>query len=204
MKILIEVRADFYLDALNSARSVCSQSPSPLWLAVTWRHPVRMGRIRHLPSRGVPKPLWPAVAQVDANDADVGRCWQASCAASTSSTPSACSNRSSAGPHRNCASRPPLTGGLGSCRPRTPSCVSPVPSTRTCAGPGHVPWSRSGSHRPGCVGVSEPSRPGPGRPPRSRNRPTAARSDVGLILVTGQAHQRPAHHQKGTEPRRTG
>jgi hypothetical protein len=49
-----------------------------------------------------------------------------------------------------------------------------------------------------------PSRPGPGRAPGSRNRQTAARSDVGLILVTGQAHQRPAHHQKGTEPRRTG
>ncbi len=35
-------------------------------------------------------------------------------------------------------------------------------------------------------------------------RHTAARYDVGLILVTGQAHQRPAPHKKGTKHRRTG
>ncbi|GAA4977944.1 hypothetical protein GCM10025331_86420 [Actinoplanes utahensis] len=50
----------------------------------------------------------------------------------------------------------------------------------------------------------KPSHPGPGRPPGSRNRQPAARHDVGLILVTGQAHQRPTHHKKGTKPRRTG
>ena len=50
----------------------------------------------------------------------------------------------------------------------------------------------------------ESSRPGPGRPPGSRNRHTATCHDVGLILVTGHAHQRPTHHKKGTKPRRTG
>ncbi len=46
-------------------------------------------------------------------------------------------------------------------------------------------------------------RPGPGRPAGSRNRVVAQRFDVGLILATGQAHTRPAHHKKGTKPRQT-
>ncbi|MFK4188926.1 NF041680 family putative transposase [Streptomyces sparsogenes] len=49
----------------------------------------------------------------------------------------------------------------------------------------------------------QPPRPGPGRPPGSKNRRSATRYDVGRILVTGEAHMRPAHHKKGTKPRRT-
>ncbi|MFI6485479.1 NF041680 family putative transposase [Nonomuraea sp. NPDC050663] len=48
----------------------------------------------------------------------------------------------------------------------------------------------------------KPSRPGPGRPPGSKNRPTP-RHEVGLLLVTGALYKRPAHHRKGTKPRRT-
>lgn len=48
----------------------------------------------------------------------------------------------------------------------------------------------------------KPSGPGRGRPLGSRNRP-APRHEVGLILVTGESHKRPAHHRKGTKPRRT-
>ncbi|WP_309111705.1 NF041680 family putative transposase [Saccharothrix sp.] len=47
------------------------------------------------------------------------------------------------------------------------------------------------------------TRPGPGRPPGSRNRVTAQRFDVGLLLATGQAYTRPTHYKKGTKPRRT-
>jgi len=44
--------------------------------------------VDHLPSRGEPKPLWLWWSKVDTNDTEVDRCWQASCAASISSTPS--------------------------------------------------------------------------------------------------------------------
>ncbi|MFB7380373.1 NF041680 family putative transposase [Kitasatospora purpeofusca] len=52
--------------------------------------------------------------------------------------------------------------------------------------------------------VPKPSRPGPGRPPGSKNRRPANRYDVGLLLVTGELYRRPAHHKVGTKPRRTG
>ena len=50
----------------------------------------------------------------------------------------------------------------------------------------------------------KPSHPGPGRPPGTTNQCRAPRHDVGRILATGEAYQRPAHHKKGTKPRRTG
>ena len=50
----------------------------------------------------------------------------------------------------------------------------------------------------------KPSRPGPGRPPGSRNRRPTERHNVGRILATGQAYTRPTHHKKRTKPRRTG
>jgi hypothetical protein len=49
-----------------------------------------------------------------------------------------------------------------------------------------------------------PTRPGPGRPPGSRNRQRATVHDVGRVLATGEAYTRPEHHQKGTKPRRKG
>lgn len=52
--------------------------------------------------------------------------------------------------------------------------------------------------------VPKPTRPGPGRPPGSKNRRPANRYDVGLLLATGEPHRRPAHHKVGTKPRRTG
>lgn len=52
--------------------------------------------------------------------------------------------------------------------------------------------------------VPKPSRPGPGRPPGSKNRRPATRYDVGLLLATGEPYRRPAHHKVGTKPRRTG
>ncbi|WP_406085820.1 NF041680 family putative transposase [Kitasatospora purpeofusca] len=52
--------------------------------------------------------------------------------------------------------------------------------------------------------VPKPTRPGPGRPPGSKNRRPANRYDVGLLLVTGEPYRRPAHHKVGTKPRRAG
>lgn len=48
----------------------------------------------------------------------------------------------------------------------------------------------------------KPSRPGPGRPPGSKNRRPATRHDVDRVLATGEAFSRPAHHKVGTKPRR--
>lgn len=53
------------------------------------------------------------------------------------------------------------------------------------------------------AGAPKPTRPGPGRPLGSKNRRTATRYDVGRVLATGEAYTRPAHHTKGTKPRRT-
>ncbi|MDN3028367.1 hypothetical protein PH203_42065 [Streptomyces sp. S.PB5] len=53
------------------------------------------------------------------------------------------------------------------------------------------------------AGAPKPSRPGPGRPPGSKNIRPAIRHDVGRVLATGEAYSRPAHHKKGTKPRRS-
>ncbi|MFJ3880752.1 NF041680 family putative transposase [Streptomyces sp. NPDC090077] len=50
----------------------------------------------------------------------------------------------------------------------------------------------------------KPTRPGPGRLPGSKNQRTATRYTVGRVLATGEPYTRPAHHQVGTKPRRTG
>ncbi|MFB7267465.1 transposase, partial [Streptomyces nojiriensis] len=50
----------------------------------------------------------------------------------------------------------------------------------------------------------KPTRPGPGRPPGSKNRRPAIRYDVGRVLATGESYARPAHHKVGTKPRRIG
>lgn len=49
----------------------------------------------------------------------------------------------------------------------------------------------------------KPARPGPGRPQGSKNQQPAQRHDVGRVLATGEAYNRPAHHKTGTKPRRT-
>lgn len=52
--------------------------------------------------------------------------------------------------------------------------------------------------------VPKPTKPGPGRPPGSKNRHPAPRHDVGRVLATGEPYTRPEHHKTGTKPRRTG
>lgn len=60
-------------------------------------------------------------------------------------------------------------------------------------------WTKAGSP----AGAPKPSRPGSGRPQGSKNRRPATRHDVGRVLATGEVYSRPAHHKKGTKPRRT-
>ena len=47
-------------------------------------------------------------------------------------------------------------------------------------------------------------RPGPGRPPGSKNRRRTERHDVGHFLAAGEAYKPSTHHKKGTNSRRTG
>ncbi|RSS76824.1 hypothetical protein EF918_22700 [Streptomyces sp. WAC06614] len=55
-------------------------------------------------------------------------------------------------------------------------------------------WNRA----PTCDDA-KPSRPGPGRPPGSKNRrPATPYVDVGRALAPGESYARPAHHKVGT------
>jgi hypothetical protein len=56
------------------------------------------------------------------------------------------------------------------------------------------------------AGAPKPTRPGPGpgRPLGSKHQRPATRYDVGRVLATGESYTSPAHHKKGTKPRRTG
>ncbi|GGX41929.1 hypothetical protein GCM10010353_66390 [Streptomyces chryseus] len=54
------------------------------------------------------------------------------------------------------------------------------------------------------AGAPKPSRPGPGRPPGSKNRRPVTPHEVGRVLATGEAYSRPTHHKAGTKPRQTG
>ncbi|MCY0927947.1 transposase [Streptomyces sp. H27-H1] len=135
--------------------------------------------------------------------------------ASTWSTPSGSSSRRSAGPGRSCGTRRQPTAGPGSSWPRMLSSAW-LPSrtgsatavgeaggteqTHPCPGPSRF-RNRAKTGTP--AGAPKPARPGPGRSLGSKNRRPATRYDVGRVLATGEAYSRPAHHKKGTKPRRT-
>lgn len=75
-------------------------------------------------------------------------------------------------------------------KPAEPNKLNP---TRVCRGFRHL---RARTPMP--AAVPKPSRPGPGRPPGSKNRRPATRYDVGLLLATGEPCRRPTHHKVGT------
>jgi hypothetical protein len=84
-----------------------------------------------------------------------------------SSTPSACSSRSSAGPPPRSATHTPRTGGPGSSSRSTPSSASPGHSPATCACPGNAPPHQGGSPRPAsAAGLETSARPSPAQPVR--------------------------------------
>lgn len=84
-------------------------------------------------------------------------------------------------------------------RPATPlGTPRPLEQAHPCPGPPRVRHQRAKIPTP--ARVPKPSRPGPGRPPGSKNRGPAERYDVGLLLVTGELHRRPTHHRTGTKP----
>jgi hypothetical protein len=172
--------------------------------------------VDHLPSGGDPKPVWLWWSHVDATPADVDRCWQAFLRRFDLehtfrlfkqtlgwTTPKlrnpdaadrwtwlliACHTQLRLARHLAVDLRRPWE--------------KPVPSHKLT--PARVRRGfrniRTKTTSPACA--PKPSRPGPGRPPGSKNHRSAARHDVGRVLATGEAYSRPAHHKKGTKPRR--
>lgn len=174
--------------------------------------------VDHLPSGGDPKPVWLWWSKVDASEADVDRCWHMFLRRfdiehtfrllkqTLGWTVPKLRDPESADRwtwlmiivHTQLRLARPLAADLRRPweRPVAPERLTPARVRRG--------FRNLRTRVPCPAGAPKPSRPGPGRPPGSKNRTPAQRHDVGRVLATGQAYQRPAHHKKGTKPRRTG
>jgi len=175
-------------------------------------------RVDHLPSGGVNKPVWLWWSGVDATDTDVDHCWHMYL-------------RRFDIEHTFRLFKQTL--GWTRPRLRSPEAAdrwtwlmlvahTQLRLARSLVADLRRPWERplepdrltparvrrgfrnihTKTARP--AAAPKPTHPGPGRPPGSKNRIVAQRFDVGLVLATGQAYTRPAHHKQGTKPRRTG
>lgn len=173
--------------------------------------------VEKLPSGGVNKPVWLWWSGTDATLQDVDRCWQSFL-------------RRFDIEHNFRFWKQTL--GWTKPRLRSPEAAdrwtwiviaahTQLRLARSLAEDLRRPWEkRTGPHRltparvrrgfrnlrsacPSPARAPKPARPGPGRPPGSKNSTIATRYDVGRVLATGEPHQRPAHHKKGTKPRRT-
>jgi hypothetical protein len=174
-------------------------------------------RVEHLPSGGVNKPVWLWCSGVDATPADVDRWWQMFLRRFDIehtfrlfkqtlgwTRPRLCDPEAADRwtwlllvVHTQLRLARPLVADLRRPweRPTTPARLTPARVRRGFRNI-HTKTARPAA-------APKPTRPGPGRPPGSKNRVAAQRFDVGRILATGEAYTRPAHHKKGTKPRRT-
>jgi len=172
----------------------------------------------HLPNGGDPKPLWLWWSQPTATPAETDQAWQAflrrfdiehffrmikqtlGWTAPKLRDPEAADNWTWL-----------ITAAYTQLRLARPLAIDlrrpwerPAPSNRLTPARVRRGFRHLRAKIPTPAAVPQPSRPGPGRPPGSKNRHPAERYDVGLLLVTGQLHRRPTHHKIGTKPRRTG
>jgi hypothetical protein len=174
-------------------------------------------RVDHLPSGGVNKPVWLWWSGVDATPDDIDRCWQMFLRRfdiehtfrlfkqTLGWTRPRLRDPESAdrwtwlilAVHTQLRLARPLVTDLRRPweRPTEPTKLTPARVRR-----GFRNIHTKTVHP---AAAPKPTRPGPGRPAGSKNRVAAQRFDVGLILATGQGYTRPAHHKKGTKPRRT-
>jgi len=175
-------------------------------------------RVDHLPSGGDPKPVWLWWSTVDATEADVDRCWQSFLRRfdiehtfrlfkqTLGWTVPKLRDPESAdrwtwlviAVHTQLRLARPLAADL-----RRPW-EKPVKQDRLTPARVRRGFRNIRAKIPSPAGAPKPSRPGPGRPLGSKNQKVAPRHDVGRVLATGEAYQRPTHHKKGTKPRRTG
>jgi hypothetical protein len=174
--------------------------------------------VDHLPSGGDPKPVWLWWSCVDATAEDVDRCWMSflrrfdiehtfrflkqtlGWTAPRLRDPAAADRWTwiTIAAHTQLRLARPLACDLR--RPwEKPLDVDRLTPARVRRG-----FRNLRAKIPSPAGAPKTTRPGPGRPPGSRNRQRAAVHDVGRVLATGEAYTRPAHHQKGTKPRRKG
>jgi hypothetical protein len=174
--------------------------------------------VEQLPSGGVNKPVWLWWSKVDASAADIDRCWQAFLRRfdiehtfrlfkqTMGWTAPKLRDTGAAdrwtwlilAAHTQLRLARPLAHDL-----RRPW-EKPVPPDKLTPARVRRGFRNIRAKTTSPASAPKPSRPGPGRPPGSKNRRPPTRHDVGRILATGEAHKRPTHHNKGTKPRRTG
>lgn len=169
-------------------------------------------QVDHLPSGGAPKPIWLWWSKVGAAEAEVDRCWQAflrrfdiehtfrlfkqtlGWTVPKLRDPQAADRWTwlMITVHTQLRLARPLVTDLRRPweRPLQPARLTPARIRRG--------FRNLHTKTPSPASAPKPSRPGPGRPPGSKNQKPAQRHDVGRILATGQAYQRPTHHKKGT------
>ncbi len=175
-------------------------------------------QVNHLPSGGDPKPVWLWWSKTGATAADIDRCWHMflrrfdiehtfrlfkqtlGWTVPKLRDPAAADRWTwlMIVVHTQLRLARPLTTDL-----RRPW-EKPVEPDRLTPARVRRGFRNLRAKTPSPAGAPKPSRPGPGRPPGSKNQAPAQRHDVGRVLATGQAYKRPTHHKKGTKPRRTG
>lgn len=175
-------------------------------------------QVDHLSSGGDPKPVWLWCSTVDMTEADVDRCWQTflrrfdiehtfrlfkqtlGWTVPKLRDPAAADRWTwlMIVVHTQLRLARPLTTDLRRPweKPVEPGRLTPARVRRG--------FRNLRAKTPSPAGAPKPSRPGPGRPPGSKNHKPAQRHDVGRVLATGKAYKHPTHHKKGTKPRRTG
>nr|WP_198045650.1 NF041680 family putative transposase [Kitasatospora mediocidica] len=173
--------------------------------------------VEKLPSGGVNRPVWLWWSGTDADPADVDRCWQVFLRrfdlehtfrllkqtlgwTRPRLRDSAAADRWTwlvIAAHTQLRLARPLVADLRRPweRPAEPNKLTPARVRRG--------FRNLHTKAPSPAQAPKPTRPGPGRPPGSKNQRSAARHEVGRVLATGEAYARPAHHKKGTKPRRT-
>lgn len=163
-------------------------------------------RVEHLPSGGENKPVWLRWSRTDATPADIDRCWQSflrrfdlehtfrMIKQTLGWTKPRLRSAQAADrwtwlvvvAHTRLRLARPLATDLRRPweKPAEPNRLTPARVRRgfrnlraKMASPARAP---------------KPSRPGPGRPPDSKNRRAATRQGVGRVLATGEAFTRPA------------
>lgn len=174
--------------------------------------------VDRLPSGGQAKPVWLWCSAIDLDAADIDRCWQAflrrfdiehtfrlfkqtlGWTAPKLRDPEAADRWTwlIITAHTQLRLARPLTADL-----RRPW-EKPAPPERLTPARIRRGFRNLRTKTPSPAGAPKPTRPGPGRPPGSTNHRRAPRHNVGRILTTGEAYQRPTHHNKGTKPRRQG
>ncbi|GHH71712.1 hypothetical protein GCM10018793_07530 [Streptomyces sulfonofaciens] len=164
--------------------------------------------VEHLPSDGVNKPVWLWWSRTGATEADVDRCWQAflrrfdiehtfrMLKQTLGWTRPRLRDSAAAGrwtwliitAHTELRLARPLATDLRRPweKPAPPYKLTPARVRREFRN------LRTTTGSP--AGAPKATRPGPGRPPGSKNRRPAPRHDVGRVLVGSEPHQRPGEH----------